>query len=178
MRRGDIVWAAGISLLAGGVAVSQIGLQWALIAYLVAASATGPLVVVDLREHRLPNVFTLPAYPVIAALLALAAVLEGDVTSLLRALAAGIVVLAAFVLLHLINASGMGMGDVKLAGPVAMLLGWVSWNTVLWGIFLGFLTGAVWSILLLVMRRATRRSHIAFGPFMLLGLWLSLIWLA
>ena len=88
----------------------------------------------------------------------------------------GAVTLAGFALLHVINASGMGLGDVKLAGPLGMLLGWISWNSVLWGVFLGFLTAAAWSIVLLLSRRATRSSHIAFGPFMLLGLWLALIW--
>lgn len=176
MRRGDLTWAIGLSLVAAIVAVTQIGAQWALFAYLVAALATGPLVVIDLRQHRLPNVFTLPAYPVILALLALAALLDGQWDTFVRALLAGLVTLAAFALLHVINASGMGLGDVKLAGPLGMLLGWVSWPTVMWGVFLGFLTAAAWSILLLVSRRATRASLIAFGPFMLLGLWLALIW--
>lgn len=171
-----MAWAVGLSLVSAAVAVTQIGAQWALPAYLAAAVATGPLVVVDLREHRLPNAFTLPAYPVIAALLALAALLDGQWGTFVRALLAGLVTLAGFALLHVINASGMGLGDVKLAGPLGMLLGWISWNSVLWGVFLGFLTAAAWSIVLLLSRRATRSSHIAFGPFMLLGLWLALIW--
>ena len=171
-----MVWATGLSLVAAAVAITQVGLHWALLAYLVAALATGPLVVIDLREHRLPNIFTLPAYPVIAALLALAALIDGQWGAFVRALLAGLVTLAAFALLHVINASGMGMGDVKLAGPLGMLLGWVAWNTVMWGIFLGFLTAAAWSIVLLISKRATRHSHIAFGPFMLFGMWLALIW--
>lgn len=171
-----MVWTAALSLVAAGIAVAQVGLQWALPAYLAAALATGPLVVIDLREHRLPNVFTLPAYPVIMALLALAALMDGQWGAFVRALLAGLVTLAGFALLHVINASGMGLGDVKLAGPLGMLLGWISWNTVMWGVFLGFLTAAAWSIVLLLTKRATRSSHIAFGPFMLLGLWLALVW--
>lgn len=173
-----MAWAAGVSLVASAVAIIQVGTQWALLAYLAAAAATGPLVVIDLREHRLPNAFTLPGYPVVAALLALAALLDGQWNTFVRALLAGLVTLAAFALLHVINASGMGMGDVKLAGPLGMLLGWISWPTVLWGVFLGFVTAALWSVVLLISRRATRSSHIAFGPFMLLGLWLALIWAA
>lgn len=170
-----MAWAICLSAVAVVVAVVGVGAHWALPAYLVAALATGPLVVIDLREHRLPNAFTLPAYPVVALLLVLAGVVEGQTDDLVRALIAGVVVLLAFVLLHVINASGMGMGDVKLAGPLGMLLGWISWQAVMWGIFLGFATAALWSIGLLITKRATRSSHIAFGPFMLLGLWLAVL---
>lgn len=173
MRRGDLAWAVGLSLAAAVVAVLGVGIQWALAAYLAAAVATGPLVVIDARHHRLPNVITLPAYPAIAALLLLAAIADGSFSQFGRALLAGAVTLLGFALLHLINASGLGLGDVKLAGPLGMLLGWLSWPAVMWGVFAGFAAAAAWSIVLLATGQANRKSHIAFGPFMLIGLWLT-----
>ena len=53
-------------------------------------------------------------------------------------------------------------GDVKL-------LGWVGWGVLLAGVFLGVLTGAAVSLVLLATRRAGWRTAIPFGPPPLAG---------
>jgi leader peptidase (prepilin peptidase)/N-methyltransferase len=61
------------------------------------------------------------------------------------------------------------MGDVKLAGVVGLMAGWVSWATALVALILAFLLSAVVSIVLLLTRRANLKSALPFGPFLLGG---------
>lgn len=156
-------------------ALWRFGLTWDLPAYLYLASITVPLAVVDLRTMRLPNVVTLTAYPAVALLLLLPAALDSRWSDYGRALLAGGALLALYVVLHLINPSGMGLGDVKLSGSLGALLGWLSWNTLLWGALAGFLLGAAAGLLLIALRRAGRRSELPFGPWMLAGAWLAIL---
>jgi leader peptidase (prepilin peptidase)/N-methyltransferase len=70
----------------------------------------------------------------------------------------------------------MGFGDVKLAGVLGLVLGWLGWGELVVGGFLGFLLGAVLGGVLMVARRAGRKTKIPFGPFMLLGALLAILW--
>lgn len=90
---------------------------WLLAAYF--AVATIPLAYFDLREHRLPNAWTLPAWAL--AVVALAADWIGTGRFPVDgALAAGV----ALVLFGMFAVfAGLGMGDVKLAVPLAAGLG-------------------------------------------------------
>lgn len=163
--------SAAVSLLVAW----RLGITSEVPAYLYLAVITGPLVVIDLREQRLPNVITLPSYPIVALLLLAAAYLDGTWSTLGRAALGGAILLAVYAVLHLVNPGGMGMGDVKLAGPLGALLAWASWDHLLWGTFAGFALAAVVGLALIATRRATRRSALPFGPFMLAGAWLVLL---
>ena len=63
-------------------------------------------------------------------------------TSFPRAVLAGALTLLGFLTLHLFSPSGLGMGDVKLAFSLGMLLGWFSTDAIIWGLGLGFLLNA------------------------------------
>lgn len=167
--------ASGATGLLCAAAAWRFGASWDLPVYLYLAVVTVPLTVIDLRTHRLPNPLTLSAYPIVLVGLALPALAYGAWSRLGWALAGGGVVLALFALLHLINPSGMGLGDVKLAGPLGALLGWISWSVVLVGTFLGFALGALVGVALMIARRAGRKTALPFGPFMLAGAWLAVL---
>ena len=72
-------------------------------------------------------------------------------------------------LLFLINPNGMGFGDVKLALPLGVALGWYGWAVLCAGGFAGFLFGALYGLGLMILRRAGRKTGIPFGPFMIAG---------
>ena len=63
----------------------------------------------------------------------------------------------------------MGLGDVKLAGILGMYLGYLSWEHLLLATLATFVLGGAYGIALIALRRATRKSHIPFGPFMVVG---------
>jgi leader peptidase (prepilin peptidase) / N-methyltransferase len=127
------------------------------------------LAVVDFRVQRLPDVLTLPLAAAALVLLAGAAALPehaGDwPTALYGALALG----AGYFVLFLINPDGMGFGDVKLALGLGAVLGWYGWGAVLLGTFAGFLYGGLYGTVLVVARRAGRKTSIPFGPFLIAG---------
>ncbi|MEV6713300.1 A24 family peptidase [Lentzea sp. NPDC051208] len=114
--------------------------------------------------HRLPDVLTLPAYPLVLLLLTVAALTGGTFGALGRAVLGGL----AFVyrVLEFVNPAGMGFGDVKLSGVIGMALGW---PVLLFGAAFAFILSAVVSLVLLLLRKVTLKSALPFGPFMLLG---------
>jgi len=125
--------------------------------------------VIDLDIYRLPNAIVYPAYPVLAALLVAAAVVERDPVLVFRAAAGGIALGAGYLILALVRPGGMGLGDVKLAGLAGALLGAFSWSALLVGAFAAFLLGGVTGIFLIAAHRGTRRTALPFGPFMVAG---------
>jgi leader peptidase (prepilin peptidase)/N-methyltransferase len=152
-----------------------LGASWELPAALYLAALAITATAIDLEHHRLPDVLVLPSYPVMLALLVLATAGPGGLHDLGRAVLGGVAMFAGYLLLGLINPSGLGGGDIKLAGILGMVLGWVGWWTVAVGAFAGFLIGAVIGLLLLVLGRAGRKSHVPFGPAMFAGTYVGLL---
>lgn len=138
-------------------------------AYLVVGALGVALAYVDLREHRLPDPLMAAALGAAAVLLAGAAAVTGDWTAYGRGWLAAAVMFLAFLGLAMVRPADLGMGDVKLAGVLGLLLGWLGWPAAVLGAFLGFLFGGVAGLTLLLAGRAGRRTPIPFGPFMLIG---------
>jgi leader peptidase (prepilin peptidase)/N-methyltransferase len=166
----ELLTAAIFALLAW-----EIGPSWELPAFLYLGAVGVALALIDIDVKRLPNVIVLPSYFVAAALLLLPAAIYGDWSSYLRALLGMAALFAFYFVLALIYPSGMGFGDVKLAGVLGMYLGWLGWGELLVGAFLGFLLGGVVGGGMMLTRRATRKSAIPFGPFMLLGALIAIV---
>lgn len=149
-----------------------IGPQWELLAFLWLAGAGIALVLIDLDVHRLPDAIVLPSYGVVVALLALASLNPGgesDWGALVRAGAGGAILFVAYFLMAVAYPGGMGFGDVKLAGVLGLALGWLGWGALVVGAFSAFLLGGLYSLVLLVLGRAGRRTGIPFGPWMVAG---------
>jgi leader peptidase (prepilin peptidase)/N-methyltransferase len=153
----------------------RIGADAALPAYLYLAAVGLALALIDIDVRRLPDVLTLPSYVVVAGLLAAAALLGSESGHLLRAGLGGLAMYAAYFALCLAYPSGMGFGDVKLAGILGMATGWLGWQEWVVGLFAGFLLGGVWSLGLVAMGRAGRKTAVPYGPFMLLGCLLAVL---
>ena len=134
-----------------------------------------PIVIIDLREKRIPDRILIIAYPLVAALLVLAAWQGNNWDNLWRALMSAAAVFAGYFVLRLINPSGLGAGDVKLSGLIGLILGWVGWQAALVGTAFGFVLGALVAILLLIIKRGGLKQSIAFGPYMIAGAWLVLL---
>ena len=135
--------------------------------WLLAALAV-VLTVIDLRYQRLPDLLTLPAYPAALALLGVAAlVLPGGGHRFLAALVGLAVAFLLFLLLHVISPAGMGFGDAKLSGVLGLYLGWLGAAALVAGLLGAFLLAAVTGLGLMAAGKATRKSLIPLGPFML-----------
>ena len=66
-------------------------------------------------------------------------------------------------------------GDVRLAGLLGIGLGWVGWGPLLVGVYAGFLIGGLGGGLLSLLRVVERKGF-PFGPFMLVGAVVGLLW--
>jgi leader peptidase (prepilin peptidase)/N-methyltransferase len=154
------------------VTTGVIGPAWVLPAMLYLVGVGVALALIDLEHHRLPDALVLPSYTVAAVLLAVASWNPGGVPdwgSLGRAVAGGAALAFVYLVLVLIHPGGMGLGDVKLAGLTGLYLGWFGWGSLVVGGFGAFLLGGAYSLVLVVLRRAGRRSGIPFGPWILLA---------
>lgn len=147
----------------------RIGPHADLPAFLFLGAIGVALALIDLDVKRLPNAIVLPSYPVSAALLGVGAIAQHDAGAYIRAVLGMAALFGFYFLLVFIYPAGMGFGDVKLAGVLGLYLGWLGWEEVITGGFLGFLFGGVVGVGLMMARRAGRKSQIPFGPFMLAG---------
>lgn len=126
-------------------------------------AAAGVLVYVsitDIRERRIPNNVMFPAIG-IALLAAMARPERGEL--LLGGLIAGGLLLLPTLIYGLEKAGG---GDVKLALFVGLVLGWPA---VLPALMIAFVSAALFAVGGVLLRKLSRRSVIAFGPFLALG---------
>ena len=147
----------------------------ALIAYLNLAADSIALALIDLDTRTLPNRIVLPSYLVGAALLGASGFLAGDLTALATAATGAAALFLFYFLLALVYPRGMGMGDVKLAGLLGLFLGFLGWQAIVVGAFAAFVLGGIFSIVLVAMRRASGKTAVPFGPWMLLGAWLGIL---
>ncbi|MEO7349946.1 MAG: prepilin peptidase, partial [Terrimesophilobacter sp.] len=86
-----------------------------------------------------------------------------------------IALFAFYFLLVLAYPRGMGMGDVKLAGLLGLFLGFIGWEAIVVGAFAAFVFGGIYSLVLLALRKASSKTAVPFGPWMLLGAWLGIL---
>ena len=155
--------------------VVVIGVEWVLPAYLWFTGVTIALVLTDLDVKRIPNRILYPATVVGTVLLLGGAVVEGNVNNFWRGLAGAGIYFALFFLIALIAKGGFGFGDVKLAFFLGEYLAFRSWGVLGAGIALGIVVGGVVALGLLVLRRADRKTHIPFGPAMVIGAYAALV---
>lgn len=151
------------------VNVARLHLLSALPAYLFFVAVGVALTAIDLSVMRLPNAIVYPSYVVLAVLLTGASLVEGSVQPLARAAVGCVAMLAFFFALVLANPKGMGLGDVKLAGVVGAVLGFLSYPALVVGTFAAFVLGGLVGGVLLVSRRATGKTMLPFGPAMVAG---------
>jgi leader peptidase (prepilin peptidase)/N-methyltransferase len=146
-----------------------------LVAFLYFAAVTVALALIDLDVHRLPNAIVLPSYIVAAVLFTAASILTGDYSALIRSAIAMAGLVVVYFAMAILYPGGMGFGDVKLAGVIGIYLGWIGWGALAVGAFGAFLLAGAFAVGLIISKRATRKSGIPFGPWMLGGAWLGAV---
>jgi leader peptidase (prepilin peptidase)/N-methyltransferase len=123
---------------------------------------------IDAVHQRLPDVLTLPSYPAGLILLGSAAPFEpAGGRHFVHALIGMAACWLFFVLQAFIYPAGLGWGDVKLSGVLGLYLGWLGAAAVAAGLIGSFVLAALAGLGLIAAGRATRKSQLPFGPFML-----------
>ena len=84
-----------------------------------------------------------------------------------------IVALPIFLIYFLSRERAMGQGDVYLSAIVGFLLGWKAGFIAL---YIAFVTGAIFGIIMIILHKKKLKSKIAFGPFIVVGTTIMLFW--
>ncbi|MBM3694455.1 MAG: prepilin peptidase, partial [Actinobacteria bacterium] len=168
VEAGTAAGFAGLALL--------VGASWALPGYWWAAGVAIALTLTDLDVRRIPDRILLPGAVVTAVLLGLGAAGDGDLMAALRAAGGGAAYFGLLLVVALAARGGFGFGDVKLGVLLGMVLAYRSWGALAVGAFASFALGGLAAIALLATRRAKRKDAIPFGPAMVAGAALALVW--
>lgn len=148
----------------------RFGIHADLPAYLYIAAVGIALAMIDIDLLRLPDILTLPSYPVGLVLLGIAAWVDDAPHAFVRAVLGMVALVAFYGVVWLLYPAGMGLGDVKLAGVVGLYLAWLGWGQLVVGAFAAFVVGAVVSVAIVGFKGGGRKTRVPFGPFMLIGL--------
>ncbi|HXJ67189.1 MAG TPA: prepilin peptidase [Actinomycetota bacterium] len=140
----------------------------AFLAVLLALSA------IDIRHRVIPNRIVYPS-----AVVALVAVVVLDLTGQGLDWVDGLIGLVAYggglLVIALIAPRGMGMGDVKLAGLIGLVVGSVALSHVAVAAGAAILLGGLAGILLLALGRG-RKTKVPFGPYLAAGAAIAVFW--
>ena len=140
----------------------------------VATAFLVPLVLVDLRERRLPDPLTLGGAAAVVGLLAARSAITGDLVPTVHGLLGAAAMAGILLAFHLASPSGMGFGDVKLGLLLGLVVGARSFDLVLVALLLAGLLGAVGG-LVLMLRHRRRGVTLPFGPYLVAGAALALV---
>ncbi|MDK7750706.1 A24 family peptidase [Brevibacterium sp. UMB10442] len=127
------------------------------------------LAAIDFAERRLPDVVTLPAAGASVIALVAGGLTSGDWGSALRGGAGLLILFVAFFVMFIFAGGAFGFGDVKLGLSMGAVLGTYSWFALLLGPFIGMLLGFAVGVVLMIMRKATMKTAIALGPYLIIG---------
>ncbi len=132
------------------------------------------LSVIDLEHRILPNRIVYPSLLGFPVYLVVARVAGAPVG--LTAAAIGFVAYGGGLLVvALISPKGMGMGDVKLAALIGIVIGAIDLPSVAVAAGLAILLGGIGAVAALAMGKG-RKSAVPFGPFLAAGAAVALFW--
>lgn len=122
---------------------------------------------IDLKHQKVLNILIIPS--IVAGLILTTLTHFQDIWSYLLG---GLVGFAVLFLIAVLVPGAMGMGDVKLI----LFLGFITgFPEVVLVLFLGFVLGGLIAGLLLLFKKINRKDSIAFGPFLALGGFITLL---
>ena len=121
---------------------------------------------IDLEHQIVPNALSYPGL-VLGLLLAIPQGRFAD--ALFAAAGAG----AFFLLIAIVSGGGMGGGDIKLAAMMGAFLGW---PRIAVALLFAFTLGAGAGVLLIALKRRSRKDPIPFGPALAAGGVIALLW--
>ena len=126
------------------------------------------LFITDLEHRLIQHAVIFPAI-----LLALAGSFFSPAFTWKQAIVGGAVGFVSFYLLALLARGGLGEGDVTLSAFLGLIIGLPN---IIAALLYGMLLGGAVSVILLITRRATMKTFIPYGPFLILAGWAVMVW--
>lgn len=132
------------------------------------------LSIIDLDCHRLPNSIVYPT-GVVAVTMVVGGSLFGAPLSLIGGVAGGLGFGGLLLFIAVVSGGGMGMGDAKLATVIGFLVGAFDLSSVAVAIGGAIVVGGLVGVVAL-LRGASRRSAVPFGPMLAAGAFIAVFW--
>ena len=149
------------------------GLSIQSLIYIILSSALIIIAFIDLNQQIVPDVISLPGI-VIGFIISFFVTYISFINSALGVLVGGGIILIIGIAGSVIfKKEAMGGGDVKLAAMIGAFLGW---RYMVISLFLGFFLGALAGIFLIISKIKSREDVVPFGPFIVLGSFITLLW--
>ncbi|MEK7078245.1 MAG: prepilin peptidase [Patescibacteria group bacterium] len=118
--------------------------------------------VYDLKYTLIPNVFI-----AVGLVWTLAGILFLEPSRLISGLSAGVVISVFFLILYLVSKGAwIGGGDIKLGFLMGL---WLGWPMAVAALLFSYIIGAIIGLALIAIQKATFKSQIPFGPFLITG---------
>jgi len=124
--------------------------------------------VIDIEHQIVPNRILYPSLVAFAGLVAVGSAV-GDDMGLVRAGLGFLAFGGGLLVVAVIASGGMGMGDVKLAALIGLVLGALGLRYVAVAAAVAILAGGVGAIALMIFTGASRKAKIPFGPYLAAG---------
>ncbi len=123
---------------------------------------------VDFREKRIPNIFPLVMAVAGIVLLALGVITQqsGAFAYVTSSFVSAIVCVVLFFIASALTHQGIGAGDIKLIGALAIVTGMVA---VIGTIFYGIAACSVIAVIALLTKKMSLKQSLPFGPFLFIG---------
>jgi leader peptidase (prepilin peptidase)/N-methyltransferase len=133
------------------------------------------LALIDLDTRKLPTkVIAWGALPVVTGIVGYI-VATGEWSRLWTALIFAGVYLVLYGILWIVKPGGLGFGDVRLSPLIGLTLGFISLGTAAVGFFAAWFLALIWLIPGMLKGKVTGKSKIPFGPWMILGAFVSIV---
>ena len=171
-----LAWrTAVVAAVAGVVLGGALGRHWAWLMWVPLVPAYVALGLVDWRTRLLPTYVIAKLYVVQVALVLVGWAVTRDTGAVVHAALGWLVYGGLFVVLWFVYPRGLGYGDVQLSGLLGLALGWLGWGPLLVGLYSGLILGGVLGLVLTLLHVVDRRNN-PFGPYMLVGALLGVVW--
>jgi leader peptidase (prepilin peptidase)/N-methyltransferase len=149
------------------------GLSIQSLIFIILSSALVIIAFIDLNVQIVPDVISLPGI-VIGLIISFFVPYISFINSALGVVAGGgIILIIGLAGSVIFKKEAMGGGDVKIAAMIGAFLGW---RYIIISLFLGFFLGALAGIFLIMSKIKSREDTVPFGPFIVLGSFITLLW--
>lgn len=159
--------AAAVTGLACVAFTLHFGITLSLPAFLFLALLGTQLARIDVALHLLPNPLVLILLAGGILLFLWPGIFAKQSDDLLRAVLGAVTLFASYLILGLISPGGIGLGDVKLAAPVGLYLGYLGWSHLLYGGLVGFILNGIVTVIVLSRKGRNKATEVPHGPSML-----------
>jgi leader peptidase (prepilin peptidase)/N-methyltransferase len=150
------------------IAANQFAEDLTVLSFGVLISVGIRLMLIDIDTHLLPSGIVYRAIAIAVPLLTLAAVTD-PTGSIVTMFLGAVIMWVLMKTLEVLSRGDLGGGDVRLGLLLGLYTGWLSLEHLAVAVVTACAVAGLFALGLVVLRRAGRRTHIAFGPFLIAG---------